>query len=339
MNESDTRNEDNNVSSTEPTPEVETTSTEVASSAIPEEGTVIEPAVEETNTEPVAEVTEETTSEPVVETKEEETKEMGSENAPASTKDEEEGLTFSGMVAVVKAKWTKRYTYIVVAIIAALVVLAALLFVMERQGRIETGLFDGVHRFVDTKTTVAKVNDGTISKYDLDVSISQMQAGFAAQGADIESEEVKSEIQTRAIDMLVNTELLKQEAAAVGIDITDEDVEARLATLTTDVGGEAALKERMAEFNVSEKILRRDIKNELTIQALLDGVFKEKNIAVSEEEIVAFYNEAGGEKGGLPELEAVRPQIEQQLRSTKEQEAVTAYIEELRGKADIEVLI
>lgn len=328
MNESETRDEDNNLSSTEPTPEVETTSTEVASSAAPEVESASEPAVEEISTEPVdetkeaavAEVTEPTTPEPVKE-------------------EEAEGMTAAGLITAIKQKWTKRYTYIALAIVAAVVVLAALLFVMERQGRVDIGIFDGVHRFVDTKTAVAKINDGTISKYDLDVSISQMSSGFAAQGADIESEEVKKEIQTRALDMLVNTELLKQEAAATGIVITDEDVTTRLETLTTDVGGEEALKERMAEFNVSEKILLRDIKNELTIQALLDGVFKEKNITVSEKDITDFYDEAGGVKGGLPELEAVRPQIEQQLRSSKEQEVVTAYIEELRGKAEIEILI
>ncbi len=328
MNESDTRHEDNTLSSTEPTPEVETSNTEVAPSTAPE-------AVVETESE---EVVSDTTPEPVTEPQAEETMEEtpASETVPAAA---EEGATFGSMIASVKAKWNQRWTYTLLAIIAAAVIVLALLFVMERQGRVETGMFEGLNRLVDTRTAVAKVNDGKVSKYDLDVSVTQMVAGFAAQGADTESEEVKTEIQTRAVEMLVNTELLKQEAAAKGIVITDEDVETRLETLKTDVGGEEALKERMAEFNVSEKILRRDIRNELTIQALLDGVFKEKNIAVTEEEIVEFYEQAGGEKAGLPELEAVRPQIEQQLKTTKEQEVVTAYIEELRGKAEIEILI
>ena len=336
MNESDTRHEDNTLSSTGPTPEVDTTSTELPSSTTPEvavsEAVVTtEALVPEIVVEPVIEAAQEETSETVLETE---------EVAPVTTEPaSEEGATFGSMIAAVKAKWNRNWTYTVAAVAVAIVVLLALLFVMERQGRVEIGIFDGLHRFVDTKTAVAKVNDGKVSKYDLDVSVTQMSAGFAAQGADTESEEVKTEIQTRAVEMLVNTELLKQEAAAQGIVITDEDVDARLETLKTDVGGEEALKERMAEFNVSEKILRRDIRNELTIQALLDGVFKEKNIAVTEEEIVEFYDKAGGEAAGLPELESVRPQIEQQLKTTKEQEVVTAYIEELRGKAEIEILI
>lgn len=328
-NESETRNDDATLSSTGPTPEVETTSTEVASTAAAEITAVLETSVVEVS------------AEETVEPKVEETEKENTEATPVATDNsaEEEGATFASTIASIKAKWNKRYTYTVVAIVAAALVVAALLFVMERQGRVETGLFGPIHRLVDTNTAVAKVNDGTVSKYDLDVSMTQLAAGFTAQGADAESEEVKSEIQTQAMDMLVNTELLKQEASAQGIEITDEDVATRLEKLKTDVGGEDALKQRMAEFNVSEKILHRDIKNELTIQALLETVFKEKKVEVTEEEIVAFYKEAGGEKAGLPELEAVRPQIEQQLRSTKEQEVVIAYIEELRAKAEIEILI
>jgi FKBP-type peptidyl-prolyl cis-trans isomerase (trigger factor) len=95
----------------------------------------------------------------------------------------------------------------------------------------------------------------------------------------------------------------------------------------------------MKQFGVDEKSLRRDIKNELTIKALLDQVFKEKGVAVSEDEIKAFYDKAGGVKAGLPKLAEVRDKIETQIRSTKEQEVVTGYIEELRKSAAIEVLI
>ena len=139
--------------------------------------------------------------------------------------------------------------------------------------------------------------------------------------------------------MLVNTELLKQEAKARGIKITTEDVDNRLTSLKEEIGGEEVLTERMMQFGVDEKTLRHDIENELTIQSLLDQVFAEKGLEVTEEEIVAFYDEAGGEKGGLPKLEEVRAQIEAQLKSSKEQEAVTGYIEELRAKATIETLI
>ncbi len=229
--------------------------------------------------------------------------------------------------------------YTIAAVVLVLIALLGIVFLMEQQGRLNTGIFEGAQAALSKNKAVAKVNNRKISRYDLDVSMSQIATGAAAQGADVESAEVKKEIQTQALDMLVNTELLKQEASARNIKIGGEEVEARLETLKTDVGGEAVLKERMAEFNIDEKTLRRDIKNELTIQKLLAAVFAEKTVAVTEEEIKAFYDQAGATEAGLPALEEVRVQIETQLKTAKEQEVVTAYIEELRAKATIEVLI
>lgn len=229
--------------------------------------------------------------------------------------------------------------YTIAAVILVIIALLGIVFLMEQQGRLNTGIFDGAQKMLSRNKAVALVNESKISEYDLNISMAQIATGAAAQGADVESAEIKQEIQTQAIDMLVNTELLKQEAATRGIEITGDEVNARLETLKTDVGGEEVLKERMKEFNIDEKTLRRDIKNELTIQKLLEAVFVEKTVAVTEEEVLAFYETAGGPGAELPALEEVRAQIEAQLKTTKEQEVVTAYIEELRAKATIELLI
>jgi hypothetical protein len=68
-------------------------------------------------------------------------------------------------------------------------------------------------------------------------------------------------------------------------------------------------------------------------------VFTEKNIQITEEEVVAIYEAAGGAEADLPPLDEVRGQIEAQVRGTKEQEAVTAFIDELRKGASIQILI
>lgn len=237
--------------------------------------------------------------------------------------------------------WLRRFRYSILAVILVAVAILGLTYIMESEGRINTGLFDKVNVLADNYKAVATVNKTKITKHDLNVSVSQLSAAAAAQGADATDEKVIDDIKNQALDMLVNTELLKQEAAARNIAITDEDVAARLETLKTDVGGEEALKERMQQFGVDEKTLKRDIKNELTIQALLDQVFTEKGVTVSDEEIKAFYDQAVGteKKADIPKLDAVRDQIEKQLRSTKEQEVVSAYIEELRKNAAIETLI
>ena len=258
--------------------------------------------------------------------------------------DATEAASVSPMVVIgvwaTKAKrFVLMYKYTILAVILVLIGLLGFTYIMEKEGRIDTGIFDGLGNLTAAYTTVVKVNDEKITQKELNVSMSQLELGAAAQGVDIADPKIKDQIQTQALDMLVNTELLKQEAKARGIKITTEDVDNRLTSLKEEIGGEEVLTERMMQFGVDEKTLRHDIENELTIQSLLDQVFAEKGLEVTEEEIVAFYDEAGGEKGGLPKLEEVRAQIEAQLKSSKEQEAVTGYIEELRAKATIETLI
>lgn len=238
-----------------------------------------------------------------------------------------------------KAKrFLMAYKYTIVAVVLVLIGLLGFTYMLEQEGRIHTGMFDAVHRLVAAHKAVATVNNQKITQKDLDVSVSQLQMGATAQGVDTSDPKMQEQIRTQALDMLVNTELLKQEAAARGINITAEDVDARLESLKTEIGGEDVLNERMEQFGVDQKTLRRDIQNELTIQALLDQVFAEKGITVSDEEIAEFYEQAGGEKGGLPKLEEVKDQIEAQIKSTKEQETVSSYLEELKAKATIEMM-
>lgn len=231
-----------------------------------------------------------------------------------------------------------RLYYIVAAVVAVIVLLAALMYVMEKDGRIQTGLFDGVDRIQSERTVVATVNDSEISEYDLRISMEQIGAAATAQGVDTTDPEVQSSIKGQAIEMLVNTELLKQEAAVRGLTVTAEDVDARYQQLLEEVGGEEVLMERMEQFGVTDKILKRDIRNELIIQQLLDQVFAETEISVSEEEVLEMYNNAGGEAAGLPPLEEVRGQIEQQINTTKEQEIVNTFVDGLREKSEVNVL-
>ena len=311
MNESDNRQKDDVTPVTPPTPEVETT-----------------PAVE-TLGESVEEK-KEVTTEVVPEVKEDATTSLEKTEATAAA---------TTPVNALIAKYAPKWKIIVAALVVVAILMTGLVYLMEKQGKLNTGIFDGVNKMIAARTAVATVNDGKISRYDLDISLSQITAGAAQQGADLSDPKVVAEIQTQALDMLVNTELLKQEAVKRGVVITDEDVEKRYETLKTDVGGEDVLMERMKEFGIDTKTLRRDIKNELTIQALLDKVFEEKKIEVTEADVVEFYATAGGEEAGLPALSEVRAQIETQIRTSKEQEVVTAFVDELRKVATIEILI
>lgn len=243
-------------------------------------------------------------------------------------------------VAMMAAKYLpKKWQYTAGAIVAVVIVLVGVTYMMEQQGRINTGMFDAVNKIIATHKAVALVNEVKITQHDLDISVSQISAGAKAQGLDLEDAKVKADINSQALDMLVNTELLKQEAATRDIVVSDEDVAIRLESLTKDVGGIEVLQERMKEFNIDDQTLHRDIKNELTIQTLLGAVFLEKGVKVTDEEIAAFYKQAAGTSEDIPPLAEVRDQIAAQLKTSKEQEVVTSFVKELKDKATVEVLM
>ncbi len=323
MNESETQKED---TTTPVVPEVTETEgvVETAEAVVEEVATEVVDTVET-----APEVVEEAVSEAV----EAAAPEVSTETAATTAAVASAASLFNNAKDFIKRK---KYTVATIALV--LVALLALVYALEEKGKLNTGIFDGVQKQVSKYTAAATVNGEKISEYDLGISMTQLSSGAAAQGADITDPSVQTEIRTQALDMLVNTELLKQEAAARGISITDEEVNTRLETLKKDVGGEEVLNQRMAEFGINQKTLLRDIRNELTIQKLLDEVFKEKAVTVTEEEITSFYEQAGGAAAGLPGIDEVKTQIEAQLKATKEQGVVTSYIEELRGKATIETV-
>ena len=334
-------NENEHVNNTDTTPETESTtetvSTEVTTEAeaTPETATPVvestEAPSEAASTEPVNEVVAEAVPAEV-----EATHTEGETTIEEIVSEEQKQSPADVLKSV--GSWIKKWRYTIIAAVLVVVAVIGMLYIMEERGRIHTGMFDGVKKFVAAHKAVAKVNKNAITQADLDTSVSQLSANAEAQGADIKDPKTLDQIRSQALDMLVNTELLKQEAAKRKITISDDDVNKRIEQLKKDVGGEDVLKQRMTQFNIDEKTLRRDVTNELTIQALLDQVFKEKAVTVSEDDIKKFYDQAGGGKPGIPKLSEVHDQIEAQLKQNKQQESVTAFIDELRKNATIEMV-
>lgn len=231
------------------------------------------------------------------------------------------------------SKKTPWVAYITSAIVVVAIILGVI-FMMEQQGKLSTGIFvdsDGI----SPKSTIATVNGVDIKGADLTTSINQITTTAQLQGIDTTDPSVQANIQTQAVEMLINTELLKQEAVERGIEISDEQVQARIDLLVTEIGSKEALEERMTALGIDEDTLRKDVKSELLIQTLLDEVFAEANIEITEEEVAEVYQNAGGLEADLPDLEEVRVQVEAQIKASKEQQIVDSFVTELRTDAEV----
>lgn len=226
-------------------------------------------------------------------------------------------------------------TYVAVALVV--VALLAVWGRLEREGRVDTNVFGVVDGLFAGDPVVVTIDDEVLRESDLELSIEQLAQAAAAQGVDPTTEVVQTEIRTQAVDMLINTTLLTAAADERGVVITDEDITTRRVELEEAAGGADVLMARMEEFGITQEIFEADIRTELTIVQLLDQVFAEADLSVTDEEVQAVYDLAAAGGADVPALEEVRPQIEQQIMGTKEQDTVTAFIDGLRAAADIEI--
>lgn len=239
-------------------------------------------------------------------------------------------------ISATKTKKKPAWLY-TVGLLLLVAVIAGVVYLLEQQGTLRTGLFvdkDGIA----PKEVVAVVNGTEILGSDLVISISQISANAQANGINVNDPSVQADIETQAVETLINTKLLEQEAVSRGIAITDADVDARIDLLVEQVGSMEALQQRMAVLGITNETLRRDVKSELTIQTLLDGVFLENEVTVTEEEALALYEARTAGLEGVPSFEELRPQFEAEVRASKEQPIISTFIDELRAEAQIEVV-
>lgn len=236
--------------------------------------------------------------------------------------------------APVKSK-SNKYTIITVVIVA--LALLVVVFQLEKQDRIGTNIFGGMITSMEANAPIAVVNGTKLQAEDLATGMQQLEQAAAAQGLDPADPAVRAEIDAQAIEMLVNTTLLEQAAVANGVVVDEATITERITELEESAGGKEALIARLAEFSIDEAQLYKDVSDELTIRALLDVIFADAQVVASEEEIVMVYQNAvaSNDPGVVPPLEEVRAQIAAQLVQTKEQEALDAYLQELRADADI----
>ena len=210
-------------------------------------------------------------------------------------------------------------------------------YVLEQQGRIETHLFDKVTALVNPVPTAVVVNGVKIPLADYEKNKSQLEQAAEQSGTDVKSAEAQEQIKTQALDVLINTELLRQEAAKAGVTVTDEQVQARYDEIVAGLQGEDKLQARMAELGITKEGLLKDIAAEILIQAHLSKAIDTSSIKIDPKDIQAAYDQANTNPDSpLPPLDQVSSAIEAQLTQAQEQELIAKYLEKVRESATIE---
>lgn len=209
----------------------------------------------------------------------------------------------------------------------------------------------------DVPDVVAEVNGEEITGEEFTTAYESQFMEMSMQ-AQMTGEEIdEEELQDQTLDGLIGVELLNQEADAEGIEASDEEVEDQLEELA-EMNGMESVDELLAmaeEQGASEEELREDVAQQVRIDTLAEGLDVEEPTdeeieeayeeQVAQQEAMQEMQEAEGEgeedaeAPEIPDLGEMRPQLEEQLTEQKQNEAITAHMEQLREDADIEVHI
>ena len=225
-----------------------------------------------------------------------------------------------------------------IALLVVVVMAGGVTYVLIKQGRMNMpAVFAKVVELVHPAPPAAVVNGVKISMADYIKNKTQIEQSATQGGADLTKASVQAQIKTQALDVLINTEVLRQAAVKDGIKVTDDKVKARYDEIVKTLGDESKLAAKMTELGMTKDSLMKDISSEILIQDYLAKAVDTSSATVTPEEIKTAYDQANTNPAQkLPPLDKVSPQIEAQLKQTKQQDLITAYIQKLRAEAKIE---
>ncbi len=190
-----------------------------------------------------------------------------------------------------------------------------------------------------TGGTVAIVNGKKIFQNEFNESVTLIEQTATSQGADLADEAVRAEVNKQALEILINNALLITAAEKAGFTAETTEVDAKYAELVAQLGGEEGLETKMTEIGLTKEKLKRNIKERILADKYIESETTIKTLTVSDEEVAEFLKGIPTDPKDLPPLEEIRPQIEAEILSQKQQEVVTELLAKLRGESDIEVKI
>jgi hypothetical protein len=190
---------------------------------------------------------------------------------------------------------------------------------------------------------VATVDGKGISKQDFEKELDVMKANYEQQGMPVDQmdEKQKEELEKSVLDQMINAELLLQTAEKDGISIEDKEVDAELEKIKGNFEDEKQFEDTLKQNEMTEKELKGQLKKQMTVNKYLDS--KVGKVEATDEEIQAMYDQykqmAQAQEQEPEELEKIKPQLEQQVLSGKEDEKISKLVEELRKKNEDKIKI
>jgi len=134
----------------------------------------------------------------------------------------------------------------------------------------------------------AVVNGSVITQADLEREMAGAQRRLSGMGKPLDDAQLV-EIKKKAIERLIERELLYQESQKKGIKVDEAAVNEQFETLKKRFPSEAELKNALTKMNMSEPNVKSQFARGMAIQKFIDNELVQK-ITVSDKEIKTYYD-------------------------------------------------
>jgi parvulin-like peptidyl-prolyl isomerase len=121
----------------------------------------------------------------------------------------------------------------------------------------------------------ALVNGQPISSEEYEKQVEQVEAFFAQEGLDAESEEGRERLaqaRRQVLEQMIDQELIRQAAVEMGISISEEELEASIAGIVEQSGGEDGFNQSLSASGTSYDDFRQMLLDQLLSEAVYSSV-------------------------------------------------------------------
>ncbi|ASK61424.1 hypothetical protein CFK37_04160 [Virgibacillus phasianinus] len=188
---------------------------------------------------------------------------------------------------------------------------------------------------VDSDKVVSKINGEEITGKEYNASYAQTKTLMNQYGQDVSDLE---NVKKQALNVIVEQELLKQEAKEQGIEVTDKEVQKQFKTIKEKNADQ--FKAVLDQYHLTEATYKDQLAFELTLQKYMKQEIKAEEI--TDKEVKEYYSklkEQSKDAKTIPKLEEVKDQIKGQLKQQKQQQQLQAKVEKLKEDAKIKHMI
>jgi peptidyl-prolyl cis-trans isomerase C len=143
----------------------------------------------------------------------------------------------------------------------------------------------------ETKSSSEKaavVNGVVISQKELAKELDFHLQRFVRQGVKLSKEQMAT-LKNKVLENLIDREILYQESQKSGIKVDKKKIDEELSDVKKRFPSEEEYKKALSTMKISESDIKKDIKEKLAINALIDLKISKK-IVVSDKETKAFYD-------------------------------------------------